>query len=726
MKSTIRGVLISCERSVMNSSFFAFHRQYLAAFSVSLLPLCVMAESGQNSTDELESVVVTASRYDADQPGAQYSEGRVSTGGRLGVMGKVDAYEAPFNLFRFNKQALEEEQVDSISDIASMDAGVQTYMGYGNFSEQFQIRGFNLHGEDVAYGGMYGVLPRQIVLTDIAESIEIFKGASAFANGVAPGGTGVGGSINIEPKYAGDEDETQVGLSYQNNTYLSAQVDSGRRFGTDDALGVRLSGVFGQGSTAIEDESRSNGSAYLGLDYETDSSHTFFNAGYQQTDIDEGRSTVYIGTGLTDIPDAPESNTNYKTDWTYFEAENLFGILRHEQNLTDNWLGYAAIGGNKTSEMGAYSSPTLNSTDGSATVSRLDVAYEAQSMTGQLGLEGQFATGDMLHQLNLGYSGLVREFGFGSAGSSANLNTNIYDPAYLAHLDTDNGPVGTPDLNNKTMAHGVALSDSIDALDGLINATLGLRYQQIKTSSGDNEYDGDALSPVVGVAYHPTDAWTVYGNYVEALQEGETAPSGADNAGDNIGLKRSRQFEIGTKVEGQQMGATLSLYQIQQPSAFQNDDGDYGYHGEQRSRGLELSVYGDPIDRLHLLSSFAVTDAVLTETDSGTNEGNQVIGVPQYSLVLGANYDLTARFNVSSRLIHTGSQYADNANKLELDSWTRLDMGASYDTVVASLPLTVQGNIENVTNADYWASAAGGYLTQGVPLTAKLSGTLSF
>jgi len=712
----------------MKSTIFSCHRQHLAAISLSLLSLSVMAETEQNSTDELETVVVTSSRYDADQPGAQYSEDRVSTGGRLGVLGKVDAYEAPFSLLRLNKKTLQDEQVDSISDIASMDAGVQTFMGYGNFSEQFQIRGFDLYGEDIAYGGMYGVVPRQIVLTDIAESIEILKGASAFANGVAPGGSGVGGSINIEPKYAGDENETQVGLSYQNNTYLSAQVDSSRRFGAKDALGVRISGVFGQGSTAIEDESRANGSAYLGLDYETDSSHTFFNTGYQKTDIDEGRSTVYIGAGLADIPDAPDSDTNYKTDWTYFEAENLFGILRHEQNLTDNWLGYVAIGGNQTSEMGAYSSPTLTSTDGSATVSRLDVAYEAQSITGQLGLEGQFTTGSMVHQLNLGYSGLVREFGFGSAWSSdsSKLNINIYDPANLAHLDTDNGPVGTPDLDDKTTAHGLALSDSIDAFDGLINATLGLRYQQIKTSSGDDEYDGDALSPVVGVSYHPTDVWTVYGNYVEALQEGETAPSGADNAGDNIGLKRSRQFEVGAKVEGQQLGATLSLYHIQQPSAFENDDDDYGYHGEQRSRGLELSIYGDPIDRLHILSSLALTEAVLTETDSGSNEGNQVVGAPKYSVVLGANYDLTAQFNLSSRLIHTGPQYADNANKLELDSWTRLDMGASYDTAVASLPLTVQANIENVTNADYWASAAGGYLTQGAPLTAKLSGTVSF
>ena len=37
-----------------------------------------------------------------------------------------------------------------------------------------------------------------------------------------------------------------------------------------------------------------------------------------------------------------------------------------------------------------------------------------------------------------------------------------------------------------------------------------------------------------------------------------------------------------------------------------------------------------------------------------------------------------------------------------------------------------RANVENVTNSSYWASANGGYLVQGAPLTAKLSVSVDF
>ena len=37
-----------------------------------------------------------------------------------------------------------------------------------------------------------------------------------------------------------------------------------------------------------------------------------------------------------------------------------------------------------------------------------------------------------------------------------------------------------------------------------------------------------------------------------------------------------------------------------------------------------------------------------------------------------------------------------------------------------------RAGVENVTNEHYWASAAGGYLTQGDPRELKLSMTVDF
>jgi iron complex outermembrane receptor protein len=77
-------------------------------------------------------------------------------------------------------------------------------------------------------------------------------------------------------------------------------------------------------------------------------------------------------------------------------------------------------------------------------------------------------------------------------------------------------------------------------------------------------------------------------------------------------------------------------------------------------------------------------------------------------------------------VLHTGPQYLDAANTLEIPNWTRLDLGARYAARIEDRSVVFRANVENVTNSSYWASANGGYLVQGAPLTAKLSVSVDF
>ena len=49
----------------------------------------------------------------------------------------------------------------------------------------------------MTYNGIYGILPRQFVAAEFLERAEVFRGASAFLNGAAPGGTNLGGTVNL-------------------------------------------------------------------------------------------------------------------------------------------------------------------------------------------------------------------------------------------------------------------------------------------------------------------------------------------------------------------------------------------------------------------------------------------------------------------------------------------------------------------------------------------------
>lgn len=67
----------------------------------------------------------------------------------------------------------------TIADVVANDAGVQFVQGYGNSAETFRIRGLKFDGDDMTFGGLSGVLPRQVVDAQMVDRIEIFKGANS-------------------------------------------------------------------------------------------------------------------------------------------------------------------------------------------------------------------------------------------------------------------------------------------------------------------------------------------------------------------------------------------------------------------------------------------------------------------------------------------------------------------------------------------------------------------
>ena len=69
--------------------------------------------------------------------------------------------------------------------------------GFGNFQESYFIRGFLLDSDDTAFNGLYSLLPRQYIATELFERVEVLRGASAFLNGASPAGGGIGGSTQL-------------------------------------------------------------------------------------------------------------------------------------------------------------------------------------------------------------------------------------------------------------------------------------------------------------------------------------------------------------------------------------------------------------------------------------------------------------------------------------------------------------------------------------------------
>src|SRR3546814_9365119 len=128
--------------------------------------------------------------------------------------------DAPFGCTSFAAKLIEDQQARTLGDGVKNDASVLVGNGFGNSAETFSIRGFPMNNDDLSFNGLYGILPRQVLPTQMVERVEILKGANAFLNGAAPGGSGLGGSINIQPKRAGADPLTRASLDYTSDTQV--------------------------------------------------------------------------------------------------------------------------------------------------------------------------------------------------------------------------------------------------------------------------------------------------------------------------------------------------------------------------------------------------------------------------------------------------------------------------------------------------------------------------
>ena len=701
-----------------------------------------LAESPVNTPLTLDPTAVSAEAPQHTALPAVYSGGQVARGAELGVLGNQDIMDVPFTMASYTSQLIEDQQAESLGDVLLNDASVRQSFGYGNASQIFVIRGLPLTTDDVSYNGLFGVLPRQMISSDSLERVEVFKGPNAFINGVTPTGSGVGGGINLQPKRAEDTPTRRFTTDISNNGRIGEHLDLGQRFGAENQFGVRMNLAQREGDTAIDNENQRTKLFALGLDYRGDRLRVSTDFGYQKQRINGNRNTVYLGPALTDIPHAPDADHNYSQKWTSTDLEDTFGMARAEYDLSDHWTAYAAAGAKHTREVGDYSTPTLVNSAGATTASNMFVAHDEDNRSAMAGLRGMFQTGPVSHQVNLGVSGIwtQQRSAYDLSGTFSN---NLYDtvdvpkPAPGKYVG---GDINDPGIVGKTINRSVAISDTLGFVDDRVLLTYGLRKQTLKVDGWNYQgnrsaaYDESITTPVYGIVLKPWENVSVYANRIEGLAQGPTAPASAGgmpvtNAGEVFAPARSKQVEAGIKYDKGTFGASLGVYRIEKPSdGYTNADGTYVRQGTQRNRGVELNLYGEPIDGLRLLAGATLMDTELKGTKNGANDGNRAIGVPKFQYNLGADWDVPGLQGVAlnARMLRTGGQYANEANTLSIPAWNRFDLGARYSFDVEQRAVTLRANLENVANTRYWASANGGYLSQGEPRLLKVSATVDF
>jgi len=687
--------------------------------------------AGSGSAVQLDPVRVQANlpppQATIDNLPPPYAGGLVAKGGQVGLLGERDFMDTPFNQSSYTSKLMLDQQTRNVGDVVANDPSVRNVWSAVGYTQPLMIRGFAFNNNDTAFGGLYTIGPPLMVSTDYLERVEILKGASAMLNGMPPYGS-IGGSINLIPKRAPEEDLNRVTTSFISNGQFGGNIDVARRFGDEKSIGVRFNGTYRNGNTPVDRQTQEVGAAVFGLDFRGEHTRLSFDFGYQTQTVNSPLRPTYVAAGVP-VPAPPGGRANWFQPWTYMNNNDLFGAVHAEHDITDNWTVYGALGARWTRFNSLTGFATVTSANGNLTDAPYNFPGWSQASTEEVGVRGRVDIGPIRHALALSGTHVLLEGGQ-LFPVLVSIPSNLYQPNFIAKPLV---PALNPPKTNSIELSSIGLADVISVFDERIQFIVGGRLQRVQVANYSNitglatsYYDQAALSPAVGFIVKPWQNVSLYGNYIEGLQQGPTAPAGTQNSGQTFAPAKSKQVELGGKVDFGQFASTLSLFQIEQPFGVTDPTtAIFSVGGTQRNQGIEWMIFGEPLPGFRPLGGVTLLNAIQLNTNSSLTNNKIATGVPAIQLNLGAEWDapFLRGLTFSSRVIYTSLQYLDAANTQSIPDWTRLDAGVRYTFERKDgKPISVRFNVENLFDTNYWAAASSSFgLSMGAPRTFLVS-----
>ncbi|KJV34788.1 TonB-dependent receptor [Luteibacter yeojuensis] len=690
------------------------------------LPGCAWAQSASSPSGgvaQLGEIMVTAPRENVD------SAGQVSVTANAGVLGYRDQFDTPFSQASYTDKLIQDQQARTLDEVLENNSSIRNTANSYSDAEQLNIRGFSSQPQSVLFNGVPGLLQSRRPPIEGVERVDILLGPSALLyNGI--GDQNVGGVINVQPKRADDAPINRVIGSYVSDSSYELQGDVGRRFGPDKTFGVRVNAAGLNGDTPLDHQSQRMGVGQLALDARTDrvtASLDMMDNRYRLL----GNRPALRPLADSPIPRAPDASTNPFDESSSFREHNVLSLARLDVRAAD-WLTIGAAYGYARADeyySGPYSG-RLTDPDGAMAVNVIPFYARARADVGQLNLRASFATGPLQHDVAL--SGDLYSDHHGSAYSVLErLDTNLYAPVPLAPRITQN-PAPDEDIgdNSRSRRTSVAIADVVTALDGRLLLIGGVRRQSLddrnldsSTAETTDRFKQSANTPAGAVMYKLTPAFSIYANYIQALQSGPTAPGLAANAGQTFAPFKAKQYEAGVKWNVAGLGLTAAVFQITQPSAYINASNVFVVDGQTRNRGVELNAFGSLVPGLRVLSGLSYFDPIQVRTGDAASEGKLAIGIPHWQANLGGEWDMPglAGVTLTAKAIATSREYVDARNTQHIPGWVRYDAGARYVTSIEGRPWTFRLQIVNLTGRDRWQDASQGLLYEAAPRTLRAS-----
>jgi iron complex outermembrane receptor protein len=188
---------------------------------------------------------------------------------------------------------------------------------------------------------------------------------------------------------------------------------------------------------------------------------------------------------------------------------------------------------------------------------------------------------------------------------------------------------------------------------------------------------------------------------------------GTTAEGKPLNPETGTQYELGVKsaLLDNRVIATIALFELTRSDVAVSDRDDPSALetiGEQRARGVELSVHGRVSDSWDIYAAYGYTDAETTEDTISSRVGQRIRNVPQNTFALTSDYGITSAIDIGAAVNY----------EFTLPHYWRTDLYGSYKF---DDHWKMRIAVENIFDKTYYSHAFSYFeIWPGAPRTVKV------